>query len=76
MTRLVRMPFSPGLNPAVAEYSVQVTYLQLMLELPWNETTRDNLDLECARKLLEILIREQQLAELKSQIQERASYSA
>ena len=41
------------LNPAVAEYSVQVTYLQLMLELPWNETTRDNLDLECARKQLD-----------------------
>ena len=27
------------LNPAVAEYSVQVTYLQLMLELPWNDVT-------------------------------------
>ena len=40
------------LNPAVAEYSVQMTYLQVLLELPWNETTKDNLDLECARKQL------------------------
>ena len=41
------------LNPAVAEYSVQMTYLQLMLELPWNEVTTDNLDLECARRQLD-----------------------
>jgi len=41
------------LNPAVAEYSVQMTYLQLLLELPWNETTSDNLDLQCAREQLD-----------------------
>ena len=41
------------LNPAVAEYSVQMTYLQLLLELPWDEVTKDNLDLECARKQLD-----------------------
>ena len=41
------------LNPAVAEYSVQMTYLQLMLELPWNDVTKDNLDLECARQQLD-----------------------
>ena len=41
------------LNPAVAEYSVQMTYLQLMLELPWNECTKDNLDLARARKRLD-----------------------
>ncbi len=41
------------LNPAVAEYSVLVTYLELMLELPWNVTTKDNLDLEAARKQLD-----------------------
>ena len=39
--------------PAVAEYSVQVTYLQLMLELPWNDVTQDNLDLKCAREQLD-----------------------
>ncbi len=41
------------LNPAVAEYSVQMTYLQLLLELPWNEVTADNLDLKCAREQLD-----------------------
>ncbi len=41
------------LNPAVAEYSVQLNYLQLMLELPWNECTQDNLDLQHARQQLD-----------------------
>ena len=41
------------LNPAVAEYSVQMNYLQLMLELPWNECTQDNLDLKHARQQLD-----------------------
>ena len=41
------------LNPAVAEYSVQMTYLQLLLELPWNDVTKDNLDLACARGQLD-----------------------
>ena len=41
------------LNPAVAEYSVQITYLQLLLELPWNDVTEGNLDLTCARKQLD-----------------------
>ena len=41
------------LNPAVAEYSVQMTYLQLLLELPWNDVTKDNLDLKQAREQLD-----------------------
>ena len=41
------------LNPAVAEYSVQMNYLQLLLELPWEEYTQDNLDLQNARKQLD-----------------------
>ncbi|MCC8035736.1 MAG: endopeptidase La [Rikenellaceae bacterium] len=41
------------LNPAIAEYSVQMTYLNLMLDLPWNECTKDNLDLNHARKQLD-----------------------
>ncbi len=41
------------LNPAVAEYSVQMTYLQLMIDLPWEEYTEDNLDLKCAREQLD-----------------------
>ncbi len=41
------------LNPAVAEYSVQMTYLQLLLDLPWNVKTKDNLDLASAREVLD-----------------------
>ncbi|MFI3259435.1 MAG: endopeptidase La [Rikenellaceae bacterium] len=41
------------LNPMVAEYSVQMNYLQLMLDLPWGETTKDNLDLNIAREALD-----------------------
>ncbi|MDL2320578.1 endopeptidase La, partial [Alistipes sp. OttesenSCG-928-B03] len=41
------------LNPAIAEYSVQMTYLNLMLELPWEEVTKDNLDLQRARQQLD-----------------------
>ncbi|MFI3261305.1 MAG: endopeptidase La [Rikenellaceae bacterium] len=41
------------MNPAVAEYSVQMNYLQLMLDLPWDYTTKDNLDLKRAKKRLD-----------------------
>lgn len=41
------------MNPQMAEYSVQLNYLQLMLELPWNYTTVDNLDLNRAKKQLD-----------------------
>ncbi len=41
------------MNPAVAEYSVQMNYLQLMLDLPWQSVTKDNLDLAGARKHLD-----------------------
>ncbi len=41
------------MNPAVAEYSVQMNYLQLMLDLPWNHCTKDNLDLNRAKKRLD-----------------------
>jgi ATP-dependent Lon protease len=41
------------LNPAIAEYSVQMSYLTLMLELPWAECTVDNLDLKSARRQLD-----------------------
>lgn len=40
------------LNPAAAEYSVQMNYIQTMVDLPWGEYTNDNLDLEHARKVL------------------------
>ncbi len=40
------------LNPAVAEYSVQMTYLQLLLELPWNTLSPDDIDMEKSREVL------------------------
>ena len=41
------------LNPAVAEYSVQINYLQLMLDLPWEEMTEDRLDLAVVKEQLD-----------------------
>lgn len=41
------------LNPAAAEYSVQVNYIQTLLDLPWGYYTEDNLDLNYARKVLD-----------------------
>ena len=41
------------LNPAAAEYSVQVNYVQTLLDLPWGYYTEDNLDLNNARKVLD-----------------------
>ena len=41
------------LNPAAAEYSVQVNYIQTLLDLPWDFFTEDNLDLINARNVLD-----------------------
>ena len=41
------------LNPATGEYSVQLNYLQTLLELPWNEYTKDNFDLKRAQHILD-----------------------
>jgi ATP-dependent Lon protease len=41
------------INPAAAEYSVQVNYIQTLLDLPWNLYTVDNLDLNNARNVLD-----------------------
>lgn len=41
------------MNPQVAEYSVQRNYLDVMLELPWNEFSKDNFDLKKAQKILD-----------------------
>jgi len=40
-------------NPAAADYSVQINYLELLLDLPWNEFTKDNFDLKRAQKILD-----------------------
>jgi ATP-dependent Lon protease len=41
------------MNPQGAEYTVQMNYLDLLLDLPWGDYTTDNLDLVRARKILE-----------------------
>ena len=41
------------LNPAVAEYSVEINYLETMLDLPWGDLTEDNMDLNVAREQLD-----------------------
>lgn len=40
------------LNPQGPEYSVQLNYLQTMVNLPWNEFTKDDLDLKRAQRIL------------------------
>lgn len=41
------------MNPAAADYSVQVNYLELLLDLPWNDFTKDNFDLKRAERILD-----------------------
>ncbi len=41
------------MNPAAAEYSVIMNYLEVLLELPWGEYTKDNLDLKRAKNVLD-----------------------
>ncbi|MDF0708656.1 endopeptidase La [Flagellimonas okinawensis] len=41
------------MNPQVAEYSIQRNYLDLMLDLPWNEFSKDKFDLKRAQQILD-----------------------
>jgi len=41
------------LNPQIAEYSVVLNYLELLLDLPWDEVTTDNFDLKKVKKVLD-----------------------
>lgn len=41
------------LNPQSPDYSVQVNYLQQLVSLPWNEYTKDDLDLKRAKRILD-----------------------
>ena len=47
INRLQRM------NPQVAEYSIQRSYLDMFLELPWNHYSKDKFDLNKAQKILD-----------------------
>jgi len=41
------------LNHQSAEYSVQLNYLETLIELPWEDYTKDNFDLKRAQKILD-----------------------
>lgn len=41
------------MNPQVAEYSMQRNYLDMLLELPWDEYSNDNFDLKRAQRILD-----------------------
>jgi ATP-dependent Lon protease len=41
------------MNPSGMEYSVQINYLETLVELPWNEFSKDNFDLKRAQRILE-----------------------
>lgn len=46
LDRLERM------NPQGADYSVQLNYLEMLLDLPWNEFSKDKFDLKRAERIL------------------------
>ncbi|MFT5970494.1 MAG: ATP-dependent Lon protease [Flavobacteriales bacterium] len=41
------------MNPQVPDYSVHRNYLELLLELPWNEFSKDKFDLKRAQRILD-----------------------
>ena len=41
------------MNPQVAEYSIQRNYLDLFLDLPWNDFSKDQFDLKRAQRILD-----------------------
>jgi ATP-dependent Lon protease len=41
------------MNPAAAEYSVQINYLETIVDLPWDDCTTDNFDLNRAQNILD-----------------------
>ncbi len=47
LQRLKRM------NPQAPDFSIQRNYLELMLDLPWEDITRDKLDLKYAQEILD-----------------------
>ncbi|MCC6581252.1 MAG: endopeptidase La, partial [Phycisphaeraceae bacterium] len=42
-----------SIPPASPEYSLILTYLELIADLPWNKASEDNLDLDRARRILD-----------------------
>ncbi len=40
-------------NPQIAEYAIGLTYLEILLELPWQEYTKDQFDLKKVKQVLD-----------------------
>lgn len=40
-------------NPSSPDYSIQYNYIEFLLDLPWGEMSKDNLDLKHAQKVLD-----------------------
>jgi ATP-dependent Lon protease len=40
-------------NPSSPDYNIQLSYVKFLIELPWEETTEDDLDLKHAQKVLD-----------------------
>ena len=41
------------MNPSMSDYAVQRSYIELILDLPWDEVTTDSFDLKQAREILD-----------------------
>jgi ATP-dependent Lon protease len=41
------------MNPQVAEYAIQLNYLELLIDLPWEKYTKDRFDLKRVQKVLD-----------------------
>lgn len=41
------------MNPASPEYPVSMNYVEFLIDLPWNDFTKDNFDLKRAQKILD-----------------------
>lgn len=41
------------MNPAAGDFSVQLNYIETLLDLPWNEYTKDKFDLKYAQQVLD-----------------------
>ena len=41
------------MNPAAMEYSIQINYLDTLIDLPWEEYSKDNFDLKRAQRILD-----------------------
>jgi ATP-dependent Lon protease len=41
------------MNPAAAEYPVAMNYVEFLVDLPWEETTKDSFNLQRAKKILD-----------------------